>query len=195
MQAKAIAAWNGIDRKAGHARRKHRFTLESDTRTMTMKTFRLPFSLTLLPFVLLTVNLGVHAPSTLFAHGALMEYEHTVGVIVRAKYDTGQPMAGAQVTVYAPDNPTRPWLTGVCDEEGAFAFVPDPALVGTWSIQARLAGHGTMLHIPMGNMEHAARPASHAQPGYTPAQRGLMAACVVWGFTGTALYFKRRRKS
>jgi hypothetical protein len=30
-----------------------------------------------------------------------------------------------------------------------------------------------------------------AMPG-TALQRGVMAACVIWGFVGTALYFRRR---
>lgn len=173
MPVRAIAAWNGIN----------------------MTRFRLPCFFALLLFIPLTTGVGVHTPAPLWAHGALMEHEYTAGIIVRAKYDTGQPMAGAQITVYAPDNPTRPWLTGLCDEDGRFGFVPDPALAGTWSIQARLAGHGTMIHIPMGNIEPAARSVSGGRSGYTSAQLGLMAACVVWGFTGTALYFKRGRKS
>jgi nickel transport protein len=140
----------------------------------------------------LSVGLGLSVPVSLFAHGVLLDYSQSTGVTVQARYDTGQSMAGAQITVYAPDDPARPWLTGIGDAEGRFSFVPDPALPGTWSIQARLAGHGAMVHILLSpeQSEHTPR-----QQGYTAGQRALMAACVLWGCIGTALYFSRRRTS
>jgi len=53
----------------------------------------------------------------------------------------------------------------------------------------RLAGHGGVIHVPVGGSEAA------AQGGFSRLQIGLMAACVVWGAVGTALYFSRRRKA
>lgn len=147
----------------------------------------------LLVLIVLLAGLGVSIPVSLSAHGALLEYAHAAGITVQARYDTGQVMAGAQVTVYAPDNPTRPWLTGICDDAGRFSFVPDPGLPGIWSVQARLAGHGAMAHMTINpeQPEHNLRQ----QQGYTGGQRALMAACVLWGCIGTALYFSRRKVS
>jgi nickel transport protein len=99
-------------------------------------------------------------------------------------------MAGGQVTVYAPDDPSQPWLTGVCDDEGRFTFTPDPEIPGTWDVQVRQAGHGDMVHIPIG-----AEGATAASTSVSTLQIVLMAAATVWGFVGTALFFSRRRSS
>jgi nickel transport protein len=92
--------------------------------------------------------------------------------------------------VYAPDDPSTPWLTGVCDDEGRFSFVPDTSKPGMWDVQVRQAGHGDIVHIPVG--EDAA--VSGSTGGYTTLQIVLMALCVVWGSVGTALYFSRRKR-
>jgi len=124
---------------------------------------------------------------TVLAHGAKIEYTISLAVEVVAAYDTGEPMSGGQVTIYAPNDPATPWLTGICDEEGRFTFVPDPNLPGTWDVQVRQAGHGDMIHIPIGEDVALA-----GGSGYTPLQMVLMGACVVWGFVGAALFFSRR---
>ena len=138
-----------------------------------------------LPLALLLV-LGV--TMTASAHGAKIEYTISVAIEIRAAYDTGEPMSGGQVTVYAPDDLSTPWLTGVCDGEGRFLFTPDPAKPGTWDVQVRQAGHGDMIHIPIGE-----DVAMSGTTGHTSFQVILMGACVVWGFVGTALFFSRRR--
>ena len=125
---------------------------------------------------------------TASAHGAKIEYTIGVAVEIRATYDTGEPMAGGQVTVYSPDDPSTPWLTCVCDEEGRFIFTLDTYKPGTWDVQVRQSGHGDMVHIPIGE-----GMAVMGGTGYTPLQIVLMGVCVVWGFVGTALFFSRRR--
>ncbi len=134
----------------------------------------------------LTLLLALGLTMQASAHGARIEYTISIAVEIRATYDTGEPMGGGQVTVYAPDDPT-PWLEGVCDEDGRFVFTPDPSKPGTWDIQVRQAGHGDMVHIPIGD-----DMAISGGSGYTPLQIVLMGACVVWGFVGTAFFFSRR---
>ena len=123
------------------------------------------------------------------AHGVDIEYTSSVSVEVVAKYDSGEPMSGAQVAVYAPGDPVTPWLTGSCDDEGRFSFSPDATMPGTWSVQVRQAGHGDIVHIPVG----AGGAVAECSGGLGTGQIVLIAACVVWGATGTALYFRRRR--
>ena len=135
--------------------------------------------------------LALVVPTTVYAHGVNIEYTSDVEIEIVAKYDAGEPLAGAQVAVYAPDDPSTPWLTGVCDDQGRFSFTPDTSKPGTWDVQVRLAGHGDMIHIPIG--EDIAP--TDGIGGYTQLQIGLMAACVVWGSVGTALYFSRRRNA
>lgn len=133
-------------------------------------------------FVLL---LGI--TGTVLAHGARIEYELATTVSLVATFDTGEPMAGGQVTVYAPDDLANPWLTGVCDDEGRFTYTPDPDKPGTWDVQVRQAGHGDIVHIPVGS-----GTAGSGGGAFSGAQIALMSACVVWGLVGTALYFSRR---
>ncbi len=138
-----------------------------------------------LPLVLL---LALSPTGAAFAHGAKIEYTISMAVEIRATYDTGEPLAGGQVTVYAPDDLSTPWLTGVCDEEGRFTFTPDASRPGTWDVQVRQSGHGDIVHIPIGE-----DMAMTGGTGYTPLQIMLMGVCVVWGFVGSALFFWRGR--
>lgn len=140
-------------------------------------------------FYILVLALGL--PTKAFAHGAKIEYTVDVTIELVAAYDNGEPMAGAQFVVYAPDDPSTPWLTGVCDDEGRFSFVPDTSKPGTWDVQVRQAGHGDIVHIPVGEDT----PVTGSTGGYTTLQIVLMALCVVWGSVGTALYFSRRKRS
>ena len=127
---------------------------------------------------------GLAAPA--LAHGAKITYTVATQIELQAAYDSGEPMAGAQVAVYAPDDPSTPWLTGKCDEEGRFRFAPDPTRPGAWDVQVRQAGHGNVVHIPVG--------AEGAGGGsFSTAQIALMAVSVAWGFVGTALFFSRRK--
>ncbi|AGL00288.1 carboxypeptidase regulatory-like domain-containing protein [Desulfoscipio gibsoniae] len=128
-------------------------------------------------------------PAAAFAHGVDINYQTKTAVEIEAKYDTGQPVSEGQVTVYAPDNPAKPWTTGKADENGRYIFTPDPAKPGTWDVQVRLAGHGGMVPVPVGVDSDVAA----AGTGYTTMQIVLMSACVIWGLVGTALYFARRK--
>jgi len=128
-------------------------------------------------------------PVAAFGHGVEIDYQTTRAVELTARYDTGEPVSEGQVIIYAPDNPSKPWRTGQCDEKGRFTFTPDPSKQGTWDIQVRKAGHGGMIHINVGGEEASAAGST----GYTTPQIVLMAACVIWGLTGTALFFKGRK--
>ena len=135
-------------------------------------------------FSLLTVlKLSV----TAYAHGVRIEYSVNLVVEIRAAYDTGEPMAGGQVTIYAPNDLSTPWMTGICDEQGHFTFSPDTSIPGIWDIQVRQSGHGDIVHIPIGE-----ELITSGGTSYSTFQIVLMAACVIWGMIGTAFYFSRR---
>jgi nickel transport protein len=139
-----------------------------------------------LPFVILI--LASVSTTTVLAHGAKIEYTINMVVEIMAAYDSGEPMADAQVTVYAPTDLETPWLTGTTDDEGRFTFAPDSEIAGTWDVQVRQAGHGDIVHIAIGE-----GVASTGSTGFTTLQIVLMSASVIWGFVGTALYFSRRK--
>ncbi len=132
-----------------------------------------------------------------FAHAAYIQLSPVRGVEVRAAYDSGEPMAGAQVRVFAPDAPTRVWAQGLTDESGVYRFVPDPAIDGAWAVQVRQAGHGAMGEIRLEptsvSAAEVALPLPASASGPDPLQKALMAGAIIWGFIGTALYFKRPR--
>ncbi|MBN1288425.1 MAG: carboxypeptidase regulatory-like domain-containing protein [Actinobacteria bacterium] len=124
-----------------------------------------------------------------YAHGAKLSYEPSEGVEVTAQFDDGEPLSGGQVSVYAPDEPSDPWLTGTCDGRGKFFFVPDDKIPGTWQVKVRKAGHGGIINIDVkeGTVE------SGGSTGFSTLQIVVMSLAVIWGFVGTGLYFARRR--
>lgn len=145
-----------------------------------------------LPFLFI-VLFGL--PLVVSAHGAHISYTTGTAVQIAAAFDSGEPMAGAQVTVFAPDDPATAWMTGTCDQAGRFTFLPDPAMPGNWEVQVRLAGHGDIVVIPVDATSVAGslvQSDSHA--GYSPFQIVIMSASVVWGFIGTALFFAGRKQ-
>jgi nickel transport protein len=149
------------------------------------------------------------------AHGAHIDHEMTRAIAIRATYDSGEPMAEAQVVIYAPADPTTPWQTGMTDTNGRFVFVPDMTQSGNWDVQVRQAGHGNIVSIPVesevlgatsaasaspeSTEDHADNdnrempPATQSSGSITPAQQGLMVLSVLWGCVGTALFFSRRK--
>ncbi len=144
------------------------------------------------------------APVLAHAHGAKMEYKMAPAISLKAMYDSGEPMAEAQIIVFAPSDPAKPWLTGKTDKQGRFTFTPDHSIAGEWAVQARQAGHGAMAHINIGGSDADAAASSAAAPaqtgqvqttGQSSTQKIFMIAAVVWGFIGTGLFFARKRKN
>jgi len=129
--------------------------------------------------------------SAVFGHGAFVTWElHGDSVRVSASFDDGQPMDEAQVSVFSGSDPTVPNLVGVTAENGYFSFLPDSEESLQWDVQVRKAGHGDIVHISLSEDSQEA-----IQRGrYSVFQIVLMSACVVWGFIGTAFFFRSRRK-
>lgn len=130
------------------------------------------------------------------AHGAKAEYQLTSAVEIKALYDSGFPMKKAQVTVYAPDNPTQPWKEGLTDEEGSFTFTPDVKKTGYWEVKVRQAGHGALITIPLESknvLTEKSTALTQNKAELSPLQKGVMIASVIWGCIGTALFFQRSK--
>lgn len=149
------------------------------------------------------------------AHGVEVQYQSRQGFEVSATYDSGEPMANAQVIIFSPENPSTPWQTTKTDAEGRFTFVPPEA--GNWQVKIHQAGHGTSLTIPVADAAaptasvttaaadqpaHADAPAAESQPTSVPVtaatasplQKGVMIGSVIWGCIGTALFFSRNSR-
>ena len=142
---------------------------------------------------LLIALAGGAIPMRSLAHGANIEYQSTTAIEINATYDSGQPMSKAEVSIYSPEEPSNPWLTGTTNENGEFIFIPDPDKIGNWEVKVRQAGHGHIITIPLNDSEIPTHQASSSSPkNYTPMQKGLMIISVGWGFVGTALFFSRK---
>ena len=144
----------------------------------------LPFTAVAAICLLYTLPLAV-----VQAHGVELEYIERDAIEVTARYDSGAPMAEAQVAVFAPGSPAEPWLTGACDSDGRFVFIPDPDRPGLWEVRVRQAGHGGLLRIEVGESGIDLVGST----GFTGPQILIMTAAVIWGLIGTALYFSRRK--
>lgn len=138
-------------------------------------------------FIPLVILLGILLTTNALAHGVSIGYTIKPSVEVTAAYDSGEPLAEAQVVVYAPNHADTPWLKGITDDEGRFVFLPDPNISGIYDVQVRQAGHGEIIHIPLDQ-----GGVSSVSTAFTTGQIILMSASVIWGLIGTALYFYRR---
>ncbi|MGK7942916.1 MAG: carboxypeptidase regulatory-like domain-containing protein [Microcystaceae cyanobacterium] len=127
------------------------------------------------------------------AHGAKINYKTTQAFQITALYEDGKPMKEAQVVVYAPSDPTTPWLKGTTNQTGQFTFTPDFTQEGNWDVKVRQAGHGDIISIPLttGKTASMQLQTSISQTGYTSLQKVIMAVCGIWGFVGTAMFFSR----
>ncbi len=134
------------------------------------------------------------APRPSWGHGVNLEYQLVNQVQIQARYDSGTPMAQAQVLVYAPGNASSPWLRGTTDAQGRFSFSPEANQPGYWQVMVRQAGHGQSVPVPVPVGEvvvtSGAKPRTQAL-----GQCWLPIAAVIWGFVGTALFFSRRPPS
>jgi nickel transport protein len=166
----------------------------------------------ILPLVLLSI-LGLQTRT--LAHGVVVDYRETQAIEITSLYDTGEPMANAQVIIYAPEDPSTPWMTGTTTETGLFTFTPDRSQAGNWEVAIRQAGHGEILSIPVESDSAASEDAgstptadrseetatsrvegtrSGGTNAISPMQRILMLGSVVWGLVGTALFFLRGKR-
>ncbi|ADU65960.1 hypothetical protein Selin_1225 [Desulfurispirillum indicum S5] len=142
-------------------------------------------------FALLVLCAFLLSSGIAHAHGVVTRTEIQRVIFVEAIYEDGTPMAGAQVVVFSPQNPRTPWLTTVADEQGHVRVTPDQQISGTWSIQLRQAGHGAMIHVDLGDEDITIT--SRTETGRLRTL--LMFGLVVWGAVGTALYFRKGKKS
>jgi len=147
-------------------------------------------------FLAIGLSLLPKAPSA-YAHGALVEVT-PAAVEVKAAFDTGEPMDNAQVRVYSPADLEMPAIVGETDSEGRFVFSPDASLSavdGRWEVMVRKAGHGhtTSFELGDGVLQTETGSLATSQSRFTP-QHWISVAAIIWGFVGTALYFKARAK-
>ncbi len=137
----------------------------------------------------LLITFFVVAPAA--AHGTAITYTATGATVAMvALFDDKEPMAEAQVIVYAPNDPETVYLRGTTDEEGRFSFDIDTDISGTWDVTVRVASHGEIIRIPVTDSGDIL-----PQGGRVAAiPRSLLAIVVIALLGGVALYFSRTQK-
>lgn len=112
---------------------------------------------TSLPTKVLTfaAALGIAAlPTKVMAHQVQTNYflnnrAGSESIELRTTFSNGEPLKGAKVSVYSPDQPFRARATGITDSQGRFTFAPDEAINGDWEVNIERAGHQDILTVPV----------------------------------------------
>ena len=129
------------------------------------------------------------AAGALQAHGLLLTWRPAgEAVVVRAVYDDeSDPAATADVVIYASDE-DDPFVSGVTDRNGVFAFVPEHA--GRWvAVVDDGFGHLETLDIDVSEDAAAADGASPSGAASGSTWRDLlMGLSVLFGITGIWLW-------
>lgn len=88
--------------------------------------------------LLLVLVLGlalVGFPRQAWAHQVETNYILGSQLQFQSHFSTGEPFAGARVTIYAPNQPDQPWQTLTTDSQGQFSFLPDRTIPGNWEVR------------------------------------------------------------
>lgn len=84
---------------------------------------------------------SAHMIETNYVLDNLLEFQST--------FSTGEPVQQATVQIYAPNNPDEPWIELTTDDDGRFAFMPDPTLPGEWDVHIRQGFHEDIWTVPV----------------------------------------------
>lgn len=139
----------------------------------------------------LVIIILILGPSTALAHGIQYETTRRNAVVFIARYDDGNPMSYARVTVFSPDNKEVEFQNGRSDRTGAFAFVPDRP--GTWEIvYDDETGHGFKERIVIQDCEKLTQPSGERH--FPRSCKLITGISVLWGLTGMFYFLKARQK-
>ncbi len=93
----------------------------------------------------------IGTPAKVLAHAVETNYQLSSQLELQTVYSSGEPLQQAEVIVYAPNDPSKPWLVGKTDEQGKFSFLPDSSIPGDWSVEIHQEGHEDYLTVPVTN--------------------------------------------
>ncbi len=141
--------------------------------------------------VKIVVFLLIFCPLICAAHGVEGEVSQGGGIIVTARYDTGEPMNYAEVKIMAP-NSKIPFQIGRTDRNGRFCFFPDVS--GVWKVIVDDGiGHRLEMSIPVGEKKiPLERKSRKSFPTYLRVVTGILA---ILGVFTIILWFKKLSSS
>ena len=123
----------------------------------------------------------------LYAHGTKYKIIKPKTITIQATFEDDTPMSNSNVLIFAP-GATKSSEKTKSDSSGLFQFTPNKP--GQWIIQVRdKGGHGMRINLEVTESLQILESQKHNNMTY--AQKIIMAICVIWGFVGTAFYFKK----
>lgn len=132
-------------------------------------------------------------PSIMYAHGVMGETGKG-GIVLQARYDTGEPMSYCKVRITAP-NSKLAFQVGNTDRNGRFCFFPDTQ--GEWNVVVSdEMGHRLEMVIPVkeemksGAGQRLEGPVERLISRYERAITGLS---LIFGVTGIILWWRTKR--
>lgn len=148
--------------------------------------------------------MGFSEPRSLVAHGGHIHVLQPAGVqLIEATYDSGQPIVGARVSLFAPGS-QEPFLHAQTDRRGRFAFATEEP--GKWKISVDDGqGHRFSKIIDVAisevgggmassiNAENAERAGGSRRPVAKLIERIFMGLCLIFGFMGLAIWWNLRK--
>ena len=143
---------------------------------------------------LLTITMLFIFISFSYAHGNRYEVLQMGIVGVKAFFNTGEPMAGARVLIFSPNTSVVYYKTET-DKNGVVTFCPDKS--GLWSLMIKdNTGHGMKINLEIDDtMSISRNQNNYVQKPTAFFQKIIMVICVLWGFIGTALFFRSKKGS
>jgi nickel transport protein len=131
-------------------------------------------------------------PGVIYAHGVRGKVD-AGGVVVTARYDSGEPMSYAKVNIFAPGAKLS-FQSGRADRNGRFCFFPDVA--GDWKVIVDdEIGHRLEIFVPV---DETMELQANQQPGESAGsscgryQKALMGISVIFGIFGIFFWWKGR---
>jgi len=136
-------------------------------------------------------------PANAMAHSVWTDYQMLAEQLqLTSLFSSDEPFPNAPVRIYTPDNPDQPWLEGMTDENGNFAFEPDTSVEGDWRIRIGDRGdHADILTVPV--TEEGVQIDLISQEGFDGphwwAHQGAVALGAFGSGLGSVFVFRRRR--
>ncbi len=123
-----------------------------------------------------------------YTHGINYSLTQKSKLSITFTYEGGEPMKNATVLFFAPGNYNKYAFKKTTDNSGRVEFSPEKK--GEWIIMAKQAGG----HVKRVNLKVSENMLLRSSKGSLSfLQKIIIAFCVLWGFVGTALYFKSIR--
>jgi nickel transport protein len=136
------------------------------------------------------------------AHSVQTDYLMSDKLEFTTQYSSGVPLQQANVRVFAPGHPDKPWFEGKTDANGKFSFKPDQKIPGEWEVRIGHGDHGDILEVPVTKNGVEVDKISSAIPSETKYgtsnvetwQFTVVGAIAAGGALGTSLLISRRSR-